>query len=187
MAGVKPDWWIRKMAVEAGMIEPFSERVAGPETIVFGLQPCGYDARLDPTLLVFDWSRAQGGTLDPLRVDPNFLFEMSAFPYYEIPPRGFVQGLTVEYFRIPRNCSARGIGKTIYSSIGINLNISGINPGWEGRLRVHISNPSPVPIRIYGGQGMVYLEFQELDGECEVTYDQLAGTRFQKQTDLFRP
>lgn len=185
MSGIKPDRWIRRMAIETGMIEPFSERVAGPGLISYGLQPCGYDARIGHDILVFDWSLAQGAALDPLLVDPSFYFKKSAFPYYEIPPRGFVEAMTVEYFRIPRNCSARGVGKTTYSSIGISLNISGINPGWEGRLRVHISNPSPVPIRIYGGQGMVYLEFQELDGECEVAYNQLTGTRFQKQTDLF--
>lgn len=181
---VKPDWWIRRMALEFRLIEPFSERVAGDGVISYGLQPAGYDARLDPNILVTDWVIAGGISLDPLNPERNFFFEKSADPYYDIPPRGFVEAITVEYFRIPPDCLARGMGKTIYSSVGIGLNISGINPGWEGRLRIHISNSSSVPIRIYGGQGIVHLEFEELDGRCERPYSELQGIRFQKQKTL---
>ena len=181
---VKPDSWIRRMAQEEGLIEPFSERVAGDGLISYGLQPAGYDARLDPCILVFDWALAAGHSLDPLNPNRRFCFEKSALPYYDIPPHGFVEAMTIEYFRIPSNCLARGMGKTVYSSIGVGLHISGINPGWEGRLRVHITNSSPVPIRIYGRQGIVHLEFEELDGECERPYSNLDGTRFQGQRFL---
>ena len=181
---VKPDSWIRKMAQECGLIEPFFERVAGDGLISYGLQPAGYDARLDSRILVFDWAIAAGISLDPLNLDHKFFFERLAVPYFDIPPRGFVEAMTMEYFRIPPNCLARGMGKTIYSSIGIGLNISGINPGWEGRLRIHIANSSPVPIRIYGEQGIIHLEFEGLDGECERPYSGLQGTRFQKQRVL---
>ncbi len=180
----KPDWWIRKMALEHWMIAPFSERVAGDGIISYGLQPAGYDARLDPRILVFDWAVAAGKTLDPLNLDHEFYFEKSAVPYYDIPPRGFAEAMTLEYFRIPPNCVAHGVGKTVYSSVGIGLNISSISPGWEGRLRIHIANSSPVPIRIYGDMGMVHLSFEELDGECERTYDKLQGVRFQGQKTL---
>lgn len=182
--GVKPDWWIRKMALEHRLIEPFSERVAGERIISSGLQPAGYDARLDPRIFVLDWALAAGETLDPFKPNRNFFFEKLADPYYDIPPRGFVEAMTVEHFRVPNNCLARGMGKTIYSSVGVGLNISGINPGWEGRLRIHIANSSSIPIRIYGGQGIVHLEFEELDGECECSYGQLQGTRFQNQKTL---
>ena len=181
---VKPDRWIRNMVFDFGLIDPFSERVAGNGVISFGLQPAGYDARLDPKILVFDWARAAGDSLDPLNPDRRFFFEKSADPFFDIPPRGFVEAMTMEYFRIPRNCLARGMGKTIYSSVGIGLNVSGINPGWEGRLRIHIANSSPVPIRIYGGQGILHLEFEELDGQCERPYGELEGTRFQRQKTL---
>lgn len=181
---VKPDWWIRMMALECGLIEPFSERVASEGVASYGLQSAGYDARLDPRILVFDWALVAGETLDPLKPDSRFFFEKSADPHFDIPPRGFVEAITLEYFRIPRNCLARGMGKTIYSSIGVGLNISGINPGWEGRLRIHIANSSPVPIRIYGWQGIIHLEFEELDGECEHSYGELQGTRFQNQKIL---
>lgn len=183
--GVKPDHWIRKMAEEQGLIEPFSERKAGNGLISFGLQPAGYDARLDPKILVYDWVLVCGRSFDPLNQDREFFFEQSADPYYDIPPRGFVEAMTVEYFRIPENCVARGMGKTIYSSVGIGLNISGINPGWEGRLRIHIANANSFPIRIYGRQGIIHLEFEEIDGTCERPYGQLEGTRFQHQRDLY--
>lgn len=182
---VKTDQWIRRMAREAGLIEPFSERVAGPGMISFGLQPCGYDVRLDPTILVYDWVRAQGVPLDPLAPpDPAFYSEKLAFPYFDIPPRGFVQGMSLEYFRIPPNTTVLGRGKTTYSSIGISVNVSSINPGWEGRLRIHIANLNAAPVRIYGEQGILYLEFSETDGTCETPYDQLSGTRFYKQKNF---
>ena len=184
MAGINPDRWIRKMAQEAGMIRPFRERTAGPNIISSGLQPCGYDAILDPEILVFDWAKAQGVPLDPLALDPLLYSEKLALPFFDIPPRGFVQGMTIEYFKIPTNVSVLGRGKTTYTSVGISVNVASINPGWEGRLRLHIANTTPIPIRIYGRQGIVYLEFQELDGQCEVPYDRLAGTRFQRQTSF---
>lgn len=172
------------MAYKCGMIEPFSERIAGENIISYGLQPAGYDARLDPKILVFDWARACGMTLDPLNPDRSFFSEILADPYYDIPPRGFVEAMTMEYFRIPATCLARGMGKTIYSSVGIGLNISGINPGWEGRLRIHIANSGSFPIRIYGGQGIVHLEFEGLDAPCEKPYGSLEGVRFQGQNVL---
>lgn len=185
MPGVKTDRWIREMAVNHKMIEPFSERVAGPNIISFGLQPCGYDARLAPEVQIFEWARAQGAPLDPLKVNPDLYFDRPADPFIMLPPRGYMVGLTVEYFCIPRNCTARGVSKTTYSSVGVNIDVAGINPGWEGRLRLHISNPGPIPIKIYGGMGIIYLEFHEIDGVVERDYSQLAHTRFQKQTEAF--
>lgn len=185
MPGIKPDRWIREMALSRRLIEPFAERFAGPGIVSYGLQPCGYDARLAPEVQVFDWARAQGKELDPLNVNPALYFDRVAEPHIVLPPRGYMVGLTVEYFRIPRNCTARGVSKTTYSSVGVNLDVASINPGWEGRLRLHISNPGPIPIKIYGGMGVIYLEFHEIDGEVERDYSELAHTRFQKQTAAF--
>lgn len=185
MPGVKPDHWIRQMATDCKMIEPFSERVAGPGIVSFGLQPCGYDARLAPEVQIFEWARAQGVALDPLNVDPALYFDRVAVPHIMLPPRGYMVGLTTEYFRIPRNCTARGVSKTTYSSVGVNIDVASINPGWEGRLRLHISNPGPIPIKIYGGMGIIYLEFHEVDGLVERDYSQLDFTRFQRQVEAF--
>lgn len=186
--GIKPDWWIWGMAQKQQMIEPFSERVADPgKMISFGLQPCGYDARLDSEILAFDCARAQGEILDPLNLNPDLYEVHSALPHFDIPPRGFIQGMTLEYFRIPRNVTVLGRGKTTYASIGIEVNVASINPGWEGRLRIHIANTNPNPVRIRGGEGIVYLEFHELDGACDQSYDQLPGTSFQGQRHFFAP
>lgn len=181
MAGPKPDHWVREMAKTAKMIEPFSERVAGDELISFGLQPAGYDPRLDPEILVFDSARAQGKTLDPRNLDPSLYFNLKAEPCYAIAPKSFILGMTVEHFRIPRNCLVLGVGKTTYSSAGISVNVSGINPGWEGRLRLHLANANSVPVKVFGNQGIIQLFFVELDGECDATYAELIATRFQGQ------
>lgn len=92
--------------------------------------------------------------------------------------------MSLEYFRIPPNITVLGRRKTTYSSIGISVNVSSINPGWEGRLRIHIANVNSAPVRIYGEQGILYLEFSETDGTCEMPYDRLPGTRFHKQQDF---
>lgn len=188
--GVLPDGLIRQLALDprTRMIEPFSERVADPGKLVsWGLQPAGYDARLDPGILVFDWARAQGEILDPLAINPELYEERVALPHFDIPPRGFIQGMTVEYFRIPRDVTVLGRGKTTYSSVGIEVNVASINPGWEGRLRIHIANVTPIPVRIRGGEGIVYLEFHRLAAACEVPYDQLPGTSFQGQRHFLVP
>lgn len=184
---VKSDRWIRRMATEAKMIEPFSERVGGEGIISWGLQPAGYDIRLDPAIRVFDWASAQGATLDPLNLDPRLYQEKSAHPHFDIPPNGFVQGMSMEYLRIPATISAEGLGKTTYSSVGISVNISSIAPGFEGRLRIHIGNKAPVPVRIYGGMGIAFLQFSELDETCETPYGELAGARFQGQRHFLAP
>lgn len=176
---VKPDHWIRRMARDAHMIEPFSERVAGEGIISYGLQPAGYDARLDPRIQIVDWVRGMPHTHDPLNPLRELYFEQNADPYFVIPNHGFIVGRTLEYFRIPRNCVVRGAAKTIYSSVGVNFDVASIHPGWEGHLVLHIANTTPVPVKIYGGMGIIYVEFHEIDGEVERDYSELKGTRFQ--------
>ena len=178
--GAFPDRWIRDMAIKKNMIEPFSERVDGPGIISYGLQPAGYDARLDPDIKIFDWARGQGKVLDPLDVDPSLYFDKTAHPSFAMPPHSYILALSLEYFRIPRTCVVRGAAKTIYSSVGVNIDIAGIHPGWEGRLRFHISNPNHVPIRLYGNMGIIYLEFHKIEGTVERDYSELKYPRFHK-------
>ncbi len=185
--GVKPDRWIRKMSSDPNvrMIEPFSERVDGDGIVSFGLQPAGYDARIDPAIYVFDWARACGTAMDPINIDSRLYFEKRADPFFILPPNGFMMAFTVERFRIPRDIVVRGAAKTTYSSVGINLDVAGIHPGWEGRLRLHISNTTPVPIKIYGNMGLVYLEFHEISGDVERDYSELPHPRFQGNGEPF--
>jgi dCTP deaminase len=169
------------MARRYGMIEPFSERVDGQRVVSYGLQPAGYDARLHPGIEILDWAIAAGQPLDPLGPQNDKLyFPKSADPFFDVPPHGFVVARTVEHFRIPRNCVVRGAAKTTYSAVGLNLDVASIHPGWEGRLRLHLSNATPVGIRIYGNMGLIYLEFHEIDGTVERAYGDLQNPRFQE-------
>lgn len=179
------DYQIREMAKSIDLIKPFSERVDGLGIISYGLQPAGYDVRLDPAIKIFDWARGQGRELDPLNIDPDLYFDKVADPYFIMPPHSFVLGLSLEYFRIPRTISVRGVGKTTYTSVGINIHVAGIHPGWEGRLRFHISNPTPVPIRLYGNMGIILLEFSPVHGRVERDYGELNYPRFHKAADAF--
>ncbi|MEK7125175.1 MAG: dCTP deaminase [Patescibacteria group bacterium] len=180
---VRNDRWIARMALERGLIRPFSGRVAGPSIASYGLQPAGYDARLDPRILVLNDALIAGKTLDPLDPDQRMFTVKIADPHYDIPPHTFVEGMTVERFKIPRTCIARGVGKTVYAAHGVSLNIASINPGWEGRLRLHIANTSSVSVRIYGAQGIVHLQFEEIESP-DMSYDELRETRFQGQDKL---
>ncbi len=186
--GVKPDNWIRKMALDhqSRMIEPFSERVAGKGIVSYGLQPHGYDARLDPKIRVLNDAITAGKGLDPLEPDEEerFYFDQSADPYYLIPPHGLVLARTIERFKVPRSCSVHAFPKNTYSSIGINPLLAGITAGWEGCLKISISNATQVPVRIYGGMGILYLEFHTIDGNVERDYGELGGTRFQELKEL---
>ena len=179
--GAKPDWWIRKMCQgESPMIEPFSERVAGPGIVSSGLDSAGYDACLSPRIKIFDWAKAHGKPIDPLSLDPEFYFEKSVDgTFFLIPPRGFILAETVEYFRIPKDIKGLGHPKTTYTRVGLGLNIASINPGWKGRLQLHVSNNTPCPIIVRPRMGFIQIEFREIDGEVERDYSQLPGTRFQ--------
>ena len=148
--GVLPDGLIRQLALDprTRMIEPFSERVADPGKLVsWGLQPAGYDARLDPEVYAFHWAQAQGAVLDPLNLDPDFYVPQHGTPVIELPPHSFMQGMTIEYFQIPRNITVRGCGKNVYTSVGIGINIAGIHPGWGGATpnpyREPLARPDP--------------------------------------------
>ena len=183
--GVMPDCLIREMALDPKyqMITPFSERVSDEKTISYGLQPAGYDARLDPDIQVIDWARTAGEILDPLDLNTDMYFPGLANPFFVLPPNGFIVGKTVERFKVPRGYVVRGASKTIYSSVGVNFDVASIHPGWEGHLKLHISNTTKVPVKIYGGMGIVYLEFHEIDGRVERDYTQIQGTRFQCHGD----
>lgn len=177
-----PDWKIRKLSQdpETRLITPFSERVDGDGIISYGLQPHGYDLRLHPEIEVIDWAKNAGAILDPLKPpSEDFRFKMKAPHHFDLPPRACMIGWTLEYIRVPRGYSVRGIGKQLYSENGINVVVASIHAGWEGHLRIHIANSSTVPIRIYTNMGIVYLEFSKTEGEVERDYGQLKHPRFQ--------
>jgi dCTP deaminase len=182
--GVKPDQWIRRMALEHRMIEPFSERVDGPGVVSYGLEPAGYTARLHPDIRVVNDVSVCGQALDPLAREQNEQFYRTPFldpmkPYFDISPWSCVIARTVERFTIPRTIVVRGTAKTSYSTLGLNLDVASIQPEWEGQLKLHLANPSRAAVRVHFNMGLIYLEFHEVDGEVERSYAELAHPRFQ--------
>ncbi len=180
---IKPDSWIRRMALEEDMIKPFAERTAGKDVISYGISSYGYDMRVSREFKVF---QGQG----VLEVDPKSLPE-SAFSgieadYCVIPPSGFVLGRSVEYFKIPRNILTICTGKSTYARCGVIVNVTPFEPEWEGFATIEITNSSPLPVRIYADEGIAQLIFLESAAPCEVSYLDKKGL-YQAQTRITLP
>lgn len=185
--GILADFEIRRLSGE-GMIEPFSEAVRKPGIISFGLDSYGYDIRLHPGIWVFtDVSPGGGG----LTVDPKAFHERLYVPRelggpYAIPPRGFVLGRSAEFFRIPRGILVLGAGKTTYERSGVSVQVTPLNPEWDGTLMLSIANLSPHPVFIYPGEGIAKLIFFRAMQVCEASYPQLGG-KYQGQKQIIGP
>src|SRR5258708_17117417 len=166
--GLKPDRWIRQMALEHGMIEPFVEKQMRVGVMSWGLSSYGYDIRVADEFKIF--------TPNPYNtvVDPKHLDERSLIPFQGevciIPPNSFALARTVEYFRIPRNVLAITTGKSTYARCGIITNITPLEPEWEGFVTLEISNTSPLPAKIYANEGIAQVVFFEAEDVCEISY-----------------
>ncbi|MCS7252675.1 MAG: dCTP deaminase [Armatimonadota bacterium] len=181
--GVKPDWWIRKMALEHGMIEPFEEKQVTKGVISYGLSSYGYDMRIADEFLIF--TNAYSTVVDPKSFDERSFVRHSG-EYCIIPPNSFVLGRSVEYFRIPRNVITITLGKSTYARCGIIVNVTPFEPEWEGYATLEISNTTPLPAKVYAGEGIAQVIFIEADGVCEVSYADKKG-RYQKQQTIVLP
>ncbi|MFN3392059.1 MAG: dCTP deaminase [Meiothermus ruber] len=178
---VKPDWWIREKAKQ-GMIEPFEERLVRDGVISYGLSSFGYDLRAAREWKIF--ANVFHTIADPKGLDPK------SFVDYEgdeviIPPNSFVLARSMEYIRMPDNVLAIAIGKSTYARVGIVANITPLEPGWEGHVTLEFSNTTPLPAKMYAGEGVVQLVFFE--GERpEVTYSDRKG-KYQGQRGITLP
>ncbi len=179
---VKPDTWIRKMALEKGMIEPFVDRQVR-EGISYGLSSYGYDFRVADAFRVF--TNHGTGVIDPKQFDPKAFEELQA-DQVVIPPNSFVLARSVEYFRIPRNVITVCYGKSTYARCGVVVNVTPFEPEWEGTATLEISNTAPRPARIYANEGIAQLLFLESDEVCAVSYADKKG-KYQKQVDVTPP
>ncbi len=180
---IKCDRWIRKMALEHGMIEPFEERQVREGVISFGLSSYGYDMRVARHFRIFT-------NVNSAIVDPK-AFDERSFVEYEgdvciIPPNSFALATSVEYFRIPRNVMTICVGKSTYARCGIITNVTPFEPEWEGHVTLEISNTTPLPARIYADEGISQVLFFESDEVCEVSYGDRRG-KYQKQTGVTLP
>jgi dCTP deaminase len=180
---IKADRWIKKMALEQGMIAPFEEKQVRQGVISFGLSSYGYDVRIADEFKIF--TNVFGAVVDPKGFDPKSFVDFKG-EVCIIPPNSFALGRTVEYFRIPRNVMTICVGKSTYARCGIITNVTPLEPGWEGHVTLEISNTTPLPAKIYANEGIAQILFFESDEECVVSYADKKG-KYQAQQGVTLP
>ena len=169
---VMPDSWIRRMAIERGMIDPFVEAQRRDGVVSFGLSSYGYDARVADDFRVF--TNVDSAVVDP-KVFSDDGFVTRRGPVCTIPPNSFALAHTVEYFRVPRDVLVICLGKSTYARCGIIVNVTPLEPEWEGEVTIEISNTTPLPARIYANEGICQFLFLRGDSACETSYADRAG------------
>jgi dCTP deaminase len=181
--GLKPDHWIRKMALEHRMIEPFTDGQVRNGVISFGVSSYGYDIRVADEFKIF--TNVYSAIVDPKHFDPKSMVDYKG-EVCVIPPNSFALARTVEYFRIPRNVLTVCLGKSTYARCGIIVNVTPFEPEWEGYVTLEISNTTPLPAKIYANEGIAQVLFFEADEECEISYADKKG-KYQKQQAIVLP
>jgi dCTP deaminase len=180
---IRSDRWIRKLAREQAMIEPFEEAQVREGVISYGVSSYGYDIRVAPEFKVF--TNVFSVVVDPKGFDDRSFVDVHADQCI-IPPNSFALARTLEYFRIPRDVLAICVGKSTYARCGIVVNVTPLEPGWEGYLTLEISNTTPLPARIYANEGIAQLLFFQGSEEPEVTYADRKG-KYQGQIGVTLP
>ena len=184
---IKSDSWIKKMAGEKNMISPFEpdqiKSLAGNKVISYGTSSYGYDVRCSSNFKVF--TNINSAVVDPKNFDKN------SFVDYEgdtciIPPNSFALASTIEYFKIPRSVLTICLGKSTYARCGIIVNVTPLEPEWEGHVTLEFSNTTTLPAKIYANEGVAQMLFFESDTVCETSYKDRGG-KYQKQTGVTLP
>ena len=183
MPSIKADRWIKRMALEHGMIDPFEDRQVRKGVISYGLSSYGYDIRVADEFKVF--TNINSTVVDPKNFDNRSFVDVKA-DVCIIPPNSFALAKTVEYFRIPRNVLTVCVGKSTYARCGLIVNVTPFEPEWEGYVTLEISNTTPLPAKVYANEGISQVLFFESDEDCEVSYADKAG-KYQKQQGLTLP
>jgi len=181
--GLKPDHWIRKMALEQGMIEPFVDHQVREGVISFGVSSYGYDIRVADEFKIF--TNVFSAVVDPKNFDPHSMVDFKG-DVCVIPPNSFVLAKTVEYFRIPRKVLTVCLGKSTYARCGLIVNVTPFEPQWEGYVTLEISNTTPLPAKVYANEGIAQVLFFEADEECEISYADKKG-KYQNQQTIILP
>lgn len=181
---LRPDSWIKKMALGRGMIEPFEPGQIKNNNISYGLSSYGYDIRISDQFKIFKGACGKD-IIDPKDAKPD-LFEDFKGPVCVIPPNSFVLAMSLEYFKIPSNVLALCTGKSTYARIGVIVNVTPLEPSWEGYLTIEISNTSPSGVKIYANEGIGQVVFFESDEQCLVTYADRKG-KYQSQKSITLP
>ena len=185
---IKSDKWIKKMAQEHQLIEPFTENQvrdanSGTKIISYGVSSFGYDVRCADEFNVF--TNINSATVDPKSFDENSFVDVKS-DVCVIPPNSFALARTIEYFKIPRNVLTICLGKSTYARCGIIVNVTPLEPEWEGHVTLEFSNTTTLPAKIYAGEGVAQMIFLESDEDCETSYKDRKG-KYQGQTGVTLP
>ncbi|MFQ5420374.1 MAG: dCTP deaminase [Anaerolineae bacterium] len=180
---IKSDSWIRRMAQEKGMIEPFVDGQVRDGVISYGLSSYGYDIRVSDEFKIF--TNVHSAIVDPKNFTPQSFIDYEG-DICVIPPNSFVLAQTVEYFRIPRDVITVCLGKSTYARCGLIVNVTPFEPEWEGFVTLEISNTTPLPARIYANEGIAQVLFFQSDAVCEVSYADRKG-KYQNQQKIELP
>lgn len=181
--GLKPDHWIREMAQNHGMIEPFADRQHREGVISYGLSSYGYDMRVADEFKIF--TNVHSAIVDPKNFTPASFIDFQG-EVCIVPPNSFALARSIEYFRIPRKVLTICLGKSTYARTGIVVNVTPFEPEWEGHVTLEISNTTPLPAKIYANEGLAQVLFFEADEECEVSYADRKG-KYQGQRGVTPP
>lgn len=180
---LKSDAWIREMCRSKKMIAPFVEGLVAKGKVSYGLSSYGYDIRVADEYKVF--TDVHNCVVDPKEFKDKSFVNMKA-PFCIVPAHSFALARSVEYFRIPRSVIGLCIGKSTYARCGIVVNITPLEPEWEGHLTLEISNTTPLPAKIYSNEGIAQLIFLAADRECETSYKDRKG-KYQSQRGVTLP
>lgn len=183
MPSIKADRWIKQMALEHKMIEPFEASQVRDGGISYGLSSYGYDIRVADEFKIF--TNINNTVIDPKDFDARSFVD-SRTEVCIIPPNSFALAKTVEYFRIPRDVLTICVGKSTYARCGIIVNVTPFEPEWEGYVTLEISNTTPLPAKIYANEGIAQVLFFQSDEVCEVSYADKKG-KYQAQQGLTLP
>ncbi|MCS7064210.1 MAG: dCTP deaminase [Methylacidiphilales bacterium] len=181
--GAQADTWIREKAINNGMIEPFMDKSIHEGVITYGLSSYGYDIRISDEFKILN--KHSDKIIDPKKFDPDLLIDFKGDSYV-IPPNSFVLARSLEYFRIPRDVIVICTGKSTYARCGIIVNVTPLEPEWEGYLTLEISNTAPLPTKIYAFEGIAQLIFITGNSLCEMSYRERKG-KYQGQTGITLP
>ena len=180
---IKSDRWIRKMANEHDMINPFSEKQVREGVISYGLSSYGYDLRVADEFKIF--TNVNSTIVDPKKFDERSFVSLQT-DVCIVPPNSFALARSVEYFKIPRDVLTICVGKSTYARCGIIVNVTPLEPEWEGQVTIEISNTTPLPAKIHALEGICQFLFLQGNEPCETSYADKAG-KYMRQRGVALP
>ena len=180
---IMPDHWIREQATQKGMIDPFIDGQKRDGIISYGVSSYGYDARCSDEFKIF--TNIDNAIVDPKDFSSNSFVDRKT-DVCVIPPNSFVLTRTIEYFRIPKDILVVCLGKSTYARCGLIVNVTPLEPDWEGHVTLEISNTTPLPAKVYANEGIAQFLFFKGDSPCEVTYADRSG-KYQGQKGVTLP